>query len=438
MAPWLISSLNLLLALVLVALNGFFVAAEFALVKVRGGRLELLGNAGTISGRMASWLGARLDGTLSACQLGITMASLALGWIGEPAFAGLLEPVLEAMGIESQKVIHTVAFLFAFASITTLHLVIGEQAPKIFAIRQPEKMLMWCAVPMVFFYFLAYPLLVILSKATSFLLGLVGMVDSDSHEVPHTEDEIRVLVSQAHAHGELTVSEQRLINAVFEFDDLICRRVMVPRKDVAYFDVELAKEECLQLVRDTQHSRYPVCRGNLEDVVGVMHIKDLIGLDETEVWNLEELARPAHHVPATMPVSRLLRHFQASHQLMAIVDDEHGTVVGVVTLENVLEQIVGAVDDEFDSAEDLFREDGDGFVALGHAPLSLVRKRLNVGWSAPDVDTLSGFLTLEAGQALKKGDRLTIEDVTAEIIEVDGTISTRVRLSHVKNAAKES
>ena len=437
MPPWLMSSLNLLLAILLVALNGFFVAAEFALVKVRGGRLELLGNAGTISGRMASWLGTRLDGTLSCCQLGITMASLALGWIGEPAFAGLLEPVLKSMAIESEKVVHTIAFLFAFASITTLHLVVGEQAPKIFAIRQPEKLLLWCAIPMVFFYFLAYPLLVVLSKTTSFLLGLVGMVDSDSHEMPHTEDEIRSLVTQAHAHGELTGSEHHLINAVFEFDDLICRRVMVPRKDVVFFDVEQQHDECLQIVRQTQHSRYPVCRGSLEDVVGVLHIKDLIGIDEdSEASSLEELARPAHHIPATMQVSRLLRHFQASHQLMAIVDDEHGTVVGVVTLENVLEQIVGAVDDEFDSAEDLVREDSDGgYMALGNSPLGLVSERLNVDWSAPNVDTLSGFLTLQAGQGLEKGDHLTIGGVTAEIIEVDGTIATRVRLFRGKAEA---
>lgn len=430
MPPWFISSLNLLLALLLVVLNGFFVAAEFALVKVRGSRLELLGNTGTISGRMASWLGMRLDGTLSACQLGITMASLALGWIGEPAFASLLTPLFEGMGIESEKVIHTVTFLFAFSAITTLHLVVGEQAPKIFAIRQPEKMLMWCAVPMVFFYFLAYPLLVVLSKTTSFLLSLVGMVDSDSHEMPHTEDEIRSLVSQAHAHGELTGSEHHLINAVFEFDDLTCRRVMVPRKDVIFFEAEQSAEDCLQVIQETQHSRYPVCRGGLEGIVGILHIKDLLGVAPQDGhWDLEALSRPAHHVPATIPISRLLRHFQATHQLMAMVDDEHGTVVGVVTLENVLEQIVGAVEDEFDLEEDQLREESPGtYVAMGNAPLSLIRERLNVGWSAPDVDTISGFLTLDAGRALRAGDTLAIDGVDVEILEVDGTIITQVRL----------
>ncbi|HIF32498.1 MAG TPA: HlyC/CorC family transporter [Planctomycetes bacterium] len=431
MAEWLDPTvvLKLTVALGLVVLNGFFVAAEFALVKVRGSRLELLAESGTISGRTASWLGARLDHSLSACQLGITLASLALGWIGEPAFEVLLIPILNALGIDATNVVHTVSFIFAFSTITALHLVIGEQAPKIFAIRRPEKILLKCAIPMAVFYFVTYPLLVALSRTTDFLLKMVGMVDSDSHEVPHTEDEIRTLVTQAHAHGELTGSEHHLINAVFEFDDLICRRVMVPRSQVVFFRTDQPIVECLTIIRDTMHSRYPVCNGQLEDVVGVLHIKDLVGLADPKMAKLKVLARTAHHVPETMSISRLLKHFQATHQLMAIVDDEHGTVVGVVTLENVLEQIVGSVEDEFDLEETPLQEDGmGGFIATGNAPLSLIRERLQIEWAAKDVDTLSGYLTLIAGQPMQDGDRLEIDDIQVEVVEVDGMRATRIRL----------
>jgi CBS domain containing-hemolysin-like protein len=431
MPPW----LALIVALFLVLLNGFFVAAEFALVKVRGSRLELLKDSGTTAGRIASWLGVRLDHSLSACQLGITLASLALGWIGEPAFAAVLRPAFSALGIEAANVIHTISLIFAFSAITALHLVIGEQAPKIFAIRRPERILLKCAIPLALFFIMTYPLLIVLSKTTASLLKLVGLVDSDSHEVPHTEDEIRSLVTQAHAHGELTGSEHHLINAVFEFDDLICRRVMVPRNDVIFFRTDQNMADCLRIIRETMHSRYPVCRGQLEDVVGVLHIKDLVGLEEPATANLESLARPAHHVPETMAISHLLSHFQATHQLMAIVDDEHGTVVGVVTLENVLEPIVGSVEDEFDLEESPLREDGmGGYIASGNATLNLIREQLQVDWSAEGVDTLSGYLTLMAGQPMQKGDRLELDDVQVEIIQVDGTRSTRIRLRRRLNA----
>ena len=223
MTDWMSDVTAIAVAVALVILNGFFVAAEFALVKVRVSQIEKLAREGRPFGKMALWLATRLDRSLSACQLGITMASLALGWVGEPAFAHLISPLFKLMGITSEQLLHGMAFVFAFSLITSLHLVIGEQVPKIFAIRRPQMILLWCAVPMMFFYVILFPFMILLSAITSYLLRLLG-IEGSGHDAPHTEEEIRVLLSEAHLHGDLSRSEHRLLDAVFEFDDMICRR----------------------------------------------------------------------------------------------------------------------------------------------------------------------------------------------------------------------
>ena len=349
MAPWLASALNISLALFLVAINGFFVAAEFALVKIRGSTLDELIRQRRPFAKTAKWLADRMDRSLSACQLGITMASLALGWVGEPAFARIVEPVFERLGIHNEALMHTFSFIIAFTLITALHLVVGEQAPKIFAIRRPESMLLWCALPLKAFYTLSYPFLIALSWTTDIVLGWVGLDTHAEHGAPHTEAEIRTLLAEAHVVGNLTRSEHRLLNAVFEFDDMICRRVMIPRMDVVFVDINQPLSETLPLVQRTKHTRYPVCDGSLDNIIGVLHIKDLVGIDCDSDLDLHKLLRPPKTVPETLPISKLLRHFQSTHQLMAFVVDEHGTIVGAVTLENVLEEIVGPVEDEFDT-----------------------------------------------------------------------------------------
>ena len=279
MDNWVHNAIYLATAVGMVLLNAFFVAAEFGLVKVRGGQLEGLVKEGKPFARTARWLGARLNTSLSACQLGITMASLGLGWVGEPAFAELLAPAFEALGIKSPTALHTSAFIVAFTIITSLHLIIGEQAPKIYAIRRPEFVALWCAVPLKIFYVLSYPFLMVLSLTTSRVLRLVGIEATSERDAPHSEAEIRALVRQAHVHGELTRSENRLIHAIFEFDDMICRRVMVPRRDAVFLDVDQSFTECLEIIERTKHSRYPLCEDSLEHVVGIVHVKDLVGVD---------------------------------------------------------------------------------------------------------------------------------------------------------------
>jgi CBS domain containing-hemolysin-like protein len=428
MPDWVSNVVAIGVALFLVILNGFFVAAEFALVKVRGSQIDELIEAGRPFAKTARWLADRLEPSLSACQLGITMASLALGWVGEPAFAGLLEPMFTYFGVESEVVLHTISFIIAFTAITALHLVIGEQAPKIFAIRRPDVMLLWCALPMKFFFIMSYPLMAMLNWTTAVLLGWLGLDESDTHGAAVSEAELRLMIRESHQVGELTLSEHKLLNAVFEFDDMLCRRVMVPRGDVDYIDVNIPFTESIKMVRLTRHTRYPVCNGSLDDVLGVVHIKDLVGLAITDDYDVREILRPLHKVPEYMPVSKLLRHFQTTHQLLALVLDEHGTAIGIVTLENVLEEIIGDVDDEFDNSQKEITPQADGsWLILGNTAVEDVCQFLNIPDVAErDSDTFAGLLMEKAARVLVKGDTVPIGDYVAEVVSMHDNRAERI------------
>lgn len=436
---WTTTLTYLSIAAALVVINGFFVAAEFALVKIRPSRIDDLVNEGRRFAPTAKWLAVRLEQSLSAGQLGITMASLALGWVGEPAFAQLVTPVLNLVSITNPATQHVISFIVAFTVITALHLVIGEQAPKIFAIREPEKMLLWCAVPMKLFYLMSYPLMAALSATTAWLLKLMGLKEMGAHGETFTETEIRALVHQAHLHGELTRNERTLIDAIFEFDDQVCRRIMLARHDVDYIDVSQPVPDMMAMIRRTRHTRYPVCDGSLDNVVGVLHIKDLLREDIDESFDFRAIARPPRKVPESLPVGKLLRHFQGTHQLMAFVIDEHGTVVGIVTLENVMEQIVGDVADEFDIENPEIVPDGPGqFVAVGSTPVEDLEKRLNVRFSASNADTLSGLLMHYAHEIVEEGQSVLMGSVQADVLDASNGRAVRVRLTLPDEAGASS
>jgi len=413
------------LAFLLVAINGFFVAAEFAFVKIRGSQIQHFVREGRPFAKTARWLAERLEDSLSACQLGITIASLALGAVGEPAFHYLLDMAIG--NLLPPAVMSVLSWTIALTIITALHLVIGEQAPKIFAIRKPEKMALWCSVPLKIFFIMSYPLLRLLNWCTEVILKWLG-VDSAGHETPHTEEEIKALLREAHVHGDLTRSEHHLINAVFEFDDMVCRRVMVPRADVSFFTTDQPWSECLEQAKRTRHTRFPLCEGSLDHVVGVVHIKDLTGFPADADINLRDIARPPKQVPDEMPISRLLKHFQGTHQHMAFVIDEYGTVIGIVTMENVLEQIVGKVEDEFDLETPDVVPDGAGvYIVQGSAPIESVRRTLKLELQG-EVDTFSGLLVSVEGEILEAGDKIDLDGATAEVLEVKGSRATRVRV----------
>ncbi len=422
----------LTIALVLVLLNGFFVAAEFALVKVRVSQIDNMIAEGQPFAGTAKWLTQRLDHALSACQLGITMASLALGYVGEPAFAFLIRPVFEFMGVESETALHIIAFIISFSVITSLHLVIGEQAPKIFAIRRPEQMVRWCALPMKFFYYLLFPFMYVLNWVTEIVLGWLGLRGGTGHDTPHTEEEIRALLREAHIHNYLTDAEHRLINNVFEFDDLVCRLVMVPRGEVQILDINQPFPQLLKIAKETQHTRYPLCDHSLDSLLGVVHMKDLLGVDPNDAdFDLRTVMREPVKVPENMPISRVLKRIQNTHQLLTFVIDEYGTIIGVVTLENVLEKIIGPVDDEFDVTDEPgIQKVGPGrFMILGSTPIIEVEKALKLDLDELDVDTVAGVLMTRSGKIPEVGDRVNFEGAVAEVLEVKNDHAFRIQFS---------
>lgn len=425
-----VAVLWILLAITLVGLNGFFVAAEFALVKIRPTRMEQLVQEGRPFAGTAHWLWERLDRSLSACQLGITMASLGLGWVGEPAIARLLEPLMTAAGITSTALVHGVSFAIAFAVITAAHLVLGEQVPKIYAIRRPEQMALWSAAAMRGFYAFAYPLLRALDAATAFILSLLGVKPVAGHETPHSEEEIRVLLGHARSHGELSRVEHKLVEAVFEFDDTVCRQVMVPRTEVVFLDARASFADSLAIVRRTKHSRYPLCEGSLDNVIGIVHAKDLVGVGSAAELDLRSIMRPPKYVPETIRISRLLSHFQATQQHVALVVDEFGTMEGIVTLENVLEEIVGPVRDEFDiETPDIVPAGENRWLLDGGTPVADLAELLDTELREEGVDTVAGLVALRLGRIPSVGDVLDLGVGSLEVVDVSHNHATRIRLA---------
>ena len=274
------------------------------------------------------------------------------------------------------------------------------------------------------------PLMVALNATTAWILRLFGLQESGEHGVPYTEEEIRALLREAHIHGNLTRSEHKLLDAVFEFDDLVCRRIMLPRGEVEYVDVNLPIQDTIAMIRRTKHTRYPVCDGSLDEVLGVLHVKDLVGLDFGGEFEFQSVMRPPKKVPESMQISKLLRHFQGTHQLLAFVIDEHGTVIGIVTLENVLEEIIGNVADEFDVEDPEIVPDGPGaFVVEGATAVVDVEKRLGVAFGDTDADTMSGLLMHHAQRILNEGEIVDLGVAEAKVLQVADDRTTSLRIS---------
>lgn len=435
--PWVM----LAIAAFLVILNGFFVAAEFALVKVRISQIEKMVEEKQAFAKLAQWLAVRMDHSLSACQLGITMASLALGFVGEPAFSHLIQPVFQMLGVNSEKLLHFFGLVVSFSVITSLHLVIGEQAPKIFAIRQPQQMVRWCAPLLVFFYYLLFPFMYGLNWATEVVLKLVGLTGGGGHGSVHTEDEIKAVLRESYFHQQLTDSEHTLLNRVFEFDDYLCREVMVPRSDVVILDINQPRAELMEVMKQTRHTRYPVCDGSLDSLLGVVHVKDLVGVNVLDSnFKLESILRKPQKVPGSMPITMVLKRIQSSHQLMTFVVDEHGSIMGFCTLENVLEKIVGPVDDEFDAVEEpQIRKMGKcQYLVQGNTLIRELEQELDVVLDDRGGDTVAGALMARSGKLPEVGDKVMFENVVAEVMEVSNDHADVIRFDLTDVADNEA
>ena len=421
--------LLVVLALALVLVNAFFVAAEFAMVRVRATRLKELSDQGQWQVRAALAAQRRLDAFLSATQLGITLTSLGLGWIGGPAFAGLLSGVFEALGIASPTVIRNTSVAVAFTFITFLHIVVGELAPKSYAIRATERVALWVALPMRLFQVVFAPALWFLDRASEWTLRLVGVSPETSGELAHSEGELRILLAESHRVGVLSGAKRELLENVIDYTEHTARHVMVPRADIAYLSLARSLEENLAVVTQAAATRFPLATTDIDRVVGMVHVKDLFNRRDRLRTSEDLLAvkREILFVPETRPLDALQKDFQQRRTHMAIVVDEYGGTSGLVTLEDVIEEIVGEIQDEFDREPPRVEETPQGLVFDGLSLIDDVAERL--GLELPvvaEVSTLGGFVTALAGRILRPGDTVSVEGYDLKVVEIRGRRVTKV------------
>ena len=412
----------LFLALVFVLANGFFVAAEFAIVKVRPTQLAELAQTGSMRARMARRLTKHLDAYLSATQLGITLASLALGWIGEPAFADLIEPTFRRMaGDASEAWAHSVSITFAFTIISILHIVFGELAPKSLAIQKPVGTSLWIAHLLHAFYVLMFPFIWVLNGTARAALRLVGIRPAQDVEMAHSPEELRMILSSSEKAGILSEENREIIEGVFQFSKRTARQIMVPRTDVTVLSTTRTIEENLEVIRTTRHTRYPLCEGTLDQTIGLIHVKDLLlaqlrGPGRT----LQELKRDVLFVPENSTVEALLSQFIEHKTHMAVVLDEYGGASGIVSLENITEELFGQIQDEFDRERPEIEPLGNGrYRVRGDYLIEDLADRLKVDVGEPEEETVGGYVAARIGREVKPGDRTELGDLAIEVVEAE-------------------
>ncbi|MFB6365910.1 hemolysin family protein [Paenibacillus elgii] len=409
---------NAVLIIVLVLLNGFFVAAEFAMVKVRNSRIDSLAQSGNVSARFAQKITGNLNAYLSACQLGITLASLGLGWVGEPAIAAFLEPILKDWLGLSPVVIHTISFLVAFSLITALHITLGEQFPKTYAIRKSENVTLWSALPVIMFYKLMYPFIWMLNGASNWMLKRAGIEPATEHESAHTEEEIRLLMKESHKSGFIDNTELTLFDNIFEFTETNAREIMIPRTEMACLYANLPFEDNMEIAHREMRTRYPVCDPDKDNIIGFIHIKDLMK-SNVALIELRSIVRPIVKVPDSMPISRLLKLMQRKKVQIALLIDEYGGTSGMVTLEDILEEIVGEIQDEFDPDErarvekkDEFNYSIDGLMLIDE-----VNDQFGLEIESENYDTIGGWMYSQVELPPKHGQSVTYQNEFEFVIE---------------------
>jgi CBS domain containing-hemolysin-like protein len=422
-------TIKLLAVVLLVAANGFFVAAEFALVGVRSSRIETLVAQGSGAAKRLMQLLQNLNAYLSACQLGITLASLALGWIGEPAVATLLAGPLSGL---SETLRHGIAFAIAFSIITSLHIVLGEQAPKLMGLASAERIALTVALPMQLFYRVFSLPIRALDWASARTVKLIGIEATGEHASTYTEEELRRLVDISRESGHLRAEERRLIHRVFEFSDTVVREAMVPRTEMAAIPSTCTLAEITKAFDQHRYSRLPVYRESFDDVIGFVHSKDVMPyLLHPGRFKLEAVLQPPLYVVDTARLEHVLRQMQKAKMHFGFVVDEHGGLEGIITLEDLLEEIVGDISDEHDEEvnEQITEVDSHTYVLDGGLAVRDLNRRLQL--SVPESEgytTVGGFLMTEAGHVLKPGEVVQHDGLVFKVERVEKRRVMRVKL----------
>lgn len=434
-----VTAFNIFLVIFLVLANGFFVASEFALVAVRKSRIETLANEGSKTAQRLLAMLNNLNAYISATQLGITLASLGLGWVGEPAVAALLEPALIRLGeltgatfLASGAVLHTISFIIAFSLITFLHIVFGELAPKTAALEISEKVSLWCALPLQIFYKIFYPFIRVLDWTGTKVVRLFGLHPSDEHGSVYTEDEIRQLINVSEKSGHLNKEERQLINRIFEFSETTVKEAMVPRTEITGIEENCTLEEISDTFERHAFSRLPVWRGSLDDVAGFIHSKDLMPyLLRPEEFQVEKVLQKPMYIVDTARLEDVLRQMQKAKAHFGFVVDEHGGVEGIITLEDLLEEIVGDISDEHDEEvnEQIHKIADDVYVLDGGLAVRDLNRRLELNLPISETyTTIAGFLMSKSGQILNEGEQVPFNGHVFKIEKVDKRRIMQVRM----------
>mgnify|MGYP001654324657 FL=1 len=425
-------ALSLFLVLFFLLMNAFFVAAEFSLVRVRKSQVEILVDEDRSGAKYTKLVADNVNAYLSACQLGITLASLALGWLGEPAVSQLIEGPLLAIGLP-EAAIHGIAIAIGFVVITALHIVVGELIPKSLAIFSTERYALFTATPLVWFYRITYPVMWLFNSITNGVMKMLGHDIANEHEV-YTDEEIKLLIDESTESGLIDPEQNEYVDNIFDLGDKDAEAIMTPRTNVICLDLEDSLEEYLALIMQYKYTRYPVCRGNKDRIVGFVHVKDLYTLPPDST--MEDLRiRTIQAVPEGIPIAKLLQILQAKHTKIAVVIDEHGGTSGIVTMSDIMEQIVGRIDDEYahGGSEDVVRLDDGSYLVDGSMAIDEVEELIGFEpEEASECETTGGLLLSLFDRIPEEGDSVTIEHddrkATFTVVDMDRHRIDKVRV----------
>ena len=420
--------LLVLLALVLVVLNGFFVAAEFGIVTLRKTRVRAIAKTQGLRGRILSKVHSQLDAYLSACQLGITLASLGLGWVGEPAFARLLEPLFAIVGISAPEVVHGVSFVFAFGMISFLHIVVGELAPKSLAIRNPEIIGLWSAIPLYGFYWAMYPAIWVLNSSANMVLRMAGLDGKGGHDAHYSNEELKLILRTSQPGEKFTRDERHILAQSLDFTQLTVSDLMRPIREVIALHAGKSLEDNLETMRRNRFSRYPYFDTDGEDVLGVIHMKDLFFAQQTgrPIGDLAQYLRPVETMSARTKAQEMFRRFREGAPHFALIGEKGKRPVGFITLDNLLGAMVGEIHDEFRLNENDWLRQEDGTL-VGKASLPIFSLERTLGIDIPneemgmdEVESVGGLLMVKLGDIPKQGQRIEFPQFDIVVKKMNG------------------
>jgi CBS domain containing-hemolysin-like protein len=429
---------DIFLTLFLVFLNGFFVAAEFAIVKVRSSQIAL--TAGTNSKKAALAIIENLDGFLAATQLGITLASLGLGWVGEDVVSKIILGLMGVINVEiSPELAHRIALPVAFATLTVLHIVFGELAPKSLAIRYPTATTLSVSIPLRIFYFVFKPFISLLNGLATLILKLFGIKPINETEI-HSEEELRLIIAESEEGGAIESSERELIQNVFDFDDRIVKQVMVPRIKISGINHTATLAEAIQLLLKEGYSRYPIYDKSLDEIKGIVHSKDIVQhyINRTNK-TLLDICHPPYTVTENKPIDHLLREFQKKKVQMAVVISEYGGTIGIVTLEDILEELVGEIQDEHDHELQIVTQQGTTYRVIATSSIHDINKSLEVPLKeSEDYETLAGLLLMIKPTDLREGEEFVMDNYSVKILKMNRTLPEIVEIKLVPKSEEET